>query len=66
MLEQVVRMGRGTVSKQQARRNEPVEVGVQFFLSLLNDRGQQHVAKCPADRRADLRHVLRGSEPIEP
>ena len=66
MLEQVVRTWRGAVSKQQTRRNEPVEIGVEFFLWLSHQRGQQHVGKCPADRCANLRHVLRRPEPIEP
>src|SRR6267154_3873954 len=66
MLEQVARMWRGALSKQQTRRNEPVEVGVQFCLRLSHERSQQHVGKFPADRRADLRHVLRRAEPIEP
>ena len=59
-------MRRGAVSKQQTRRNEPVEIGVQFFLWLTHERGQQHVGECPADRCANLRHVLRRPEPVEP
>ena len=66
MLEQVARIGWGAPSKQQTRRNEPVEVGVQFRLRLSHQRSQQHVGKFPADRRADLRHVLCRAEPVEP
>ncbi|MET0679084.1 MAG: hypothetical protein ABW175_25065, partial [Bradyrhizobium sp.] len=54
------------MSKQQTRRNEAVEIGVEFLLRLLHQRGQQHVGKCPADRCANLRHVLRRPKPIEP
>ena len=66
MLEQIARMRRGALSKQQSGRDQPVKRGVQFHLRLARNRSQQRVRKFPTDRGGDLRHVFRRAEPIEP
>ena len=66
MLEQISRVRRHALPEQQTGRNETVERRSQLRLRLAHHRSQQGMGKLPPDRRADLRYLLGGAEPVEP
>jgi hypothetical protein len=66
MFEQVSRVRRHALPEQQTSLNETVESRPQHRLRLARHRSQQGMRELASNRRADLRQLLGGAEPVEP
>ena len=66
MIEEVCRVGRRALAKQQAGRNQPVQRPVDLSGGFFRNGCQQGVGEFTADRRTDLGHILGFAQPIEP
>ena len=66
VLKQVGRLRRHTVPQQQAGRDHPIERRLKLRVGSARDRRNDGVGKFPADRCADLDHLLAGPEAVEP
>ena len=58
MLEQVARLRRYALPKQQTSLNETLKRRSQICLGFARYRSQQRMGELPADRRSDLRDLL--------
>ena len=66
VLEAVDRVGRHTTLQHQLGGDKPSEGGLQLVLGQTGDGAQQRVGKFASDRGADLRHMPRRCQAVEP
>ena len=65
-LHQIARVWWNTLPKKQTSRSETVECGSQVRLRLASHRSQQGMSELSSNHCSDLRHLLSGTEPVEP